>query len=111
MDIVEFIPKGKDNAIHLQELVKILHCSDTYIKCEIRKARNAGAPIVSGCAGYWLTDSNEESEQFILSMRKQAITRLNSIKRLNKAVQIDGQISLFGDGLARETGGEQAETI
>lgn len=95
MQITDYIRHGKDNAIHLQDLSAELGCSPETIKAEIRKARRDGALILSASCGYWLAESPEEMQKYIEMMRRQAISRLFTIKPIKTALnQIDGQINV-----------------
>lgn len=87
------VPKGKANAIHLNELAELLNMHPAAVKKAIKEARKT-EPIVSGQRGYWIAESREEMEVFVKSMHKQAISRLSSSKFINENLkQLEGQIS------------------
>ena len=75
------IPIGEANAIHQPELAERLGCSCTTLKFWIRIARGTwGFPIMSGRAGYWIAEDASDIERFSKLIRKQAFTRLRSVK-------------------------------
>ncbi len=91
-DVLSVIPKGKENAIHQQELAKILGLNMWQVKKAIQKERRNGAVILSDQNGYWISDDKEEIKAFLVSMRKQAISRFNSTKAINNSLrEIEGQ--------------------
>ena len=59
MDIRDYIPFGKENAIHLQELVTRLGISEKTVKTLVKRARkedmklNRPYRLLSGRDGYW----------------------------------------------------------
>ena len=90
------IPKGKDKAIHNEELAKQFGMSIHTIKKYIQDARMQGIPIVSDKSGYWITDDREELKAFIDSMEKQGKKRFKTIKALKRTLNnIEGQNSFF----------------
>lgn len=95
-EITNYIPVGKQNAVHQEALAALLNVKPAAIKKMIREARQQGAPICSGQCGYWQAETSAEKELFIKSMRKQAITRFTTIKGMNiPNDKIDGQINLL----------------
>lgn len=97
MEILErVIPIGKENAIHQEELASRLGVTPATAKIMVREARQRGLQILSGTCGYWLAENNLEKREFVLLMRKQAFSRLESAKPINSTLnEIDGQISLL----------------
>lgn len=90
------IPKGKDKAIHNEELAKQFGMSIHTIKKYIQDARMQGIPIVSDNSGYWITDDREELKAFIDSMQKQGKKRFKTIKALKCTLNdIEWQNSLL----------------
>lgn len=113
IDIINFIPCGKPNAIHLRELVEASNKKPTIIKKEIKEARQKGIFVLSGSCGYWISNDKEEQREFIATMRKQALSRLKSIKPINDSFkQCTGQLK-FSDYEKRgsRTMKECAETL
>ena len=67
MNILNYIPKGRENAVSRQELVNRTGLPDRTVRKEIKKLVEQGIPIVSFSdeKGYWLTDNIGEIERFI----------------------------------------------
>lgn len=91
MNIADFIPKGKENAIHLEQLAHALNMSDTCIKKHIKEARRNGAPIMSAKCGYWLTENEAERRAFIDNMNAQGYARLKTARDFANNGEIIGQ--------------------
>lgn len=94
--IEKYIPIGKENAIHQGELAEVVGVSVRKLKEMITDARLEGVMICSNGNGYFIAKNRDEAQAFYISMRKQALTRLKSIKLIrHKLREIEGQISLF----------------
>lgn len=67
MNILDYIPKGRVNAISRQELVNRTGLPDRTARKEIKKLVEKGIPIVSFSdeKGYWISDDINEIERFI----------------------------------------------
>lgn len=87
MNIIDFIPTGKENAVSKQFL-----CERTYTRDE-RMIRDAikvlvreGTPILSssGHKGYWVSDDIEEIGEFIRENKHRANEILRNIAKLEK---------------------------
>lgn len=90
-----YIPQGRENAVHQNELALRMGCSTAALKYAVRKARRAGEPIMSGVEGYWYTNNRCEMQAFTKSMTKQAVSRFASIKEICRELSTDEeQISL-----------------
>lgn len=94
MNIAEYLPKGKENAIHLEQLTRTLNMSETTVKGLIREARRQGVPIMSAKCGYWLSESKEEHEAFIKSMRAHGFSMIKTASSFVENEEIKGQIKL-----------------
>ena len=84
--IASYIPKGKANAKHLETLAAELELPVHIVKRMIRQARKDNI-ILSGSEGYWLPESREEGAAWLRMMKRQAISRLATIKHTRKALQ------------------------
>lgn len=90
------IPKGKENAIHQEELARRLGTTADNAKKLVRLARAQGLQILSGKCGYWIAENDAEKSEFVNLMRAQAFSRLRSAKPIRNTLNnISGQISLF----------------
>lgn len=87
-ELLNCIPFGKKNSIHLLELSNLLHVSTRETKLQIQMARREGALILSAPCGYWQTHNPEEIQRFKRSMAGQAKQRMRSIARM-KDVNVD----------------------
>ena len=92
----EFIPVGKENAVHLPELAKLMRKNQRSLKILIRNARLEGMPILSDSSGYWISNDKEEQYAYVAVKTKDATSRLKTVSRLRKALRIpDGQTSTW----------------
>ena len=93
--LIQAIPKGKENAKHLQDLARELNRSTDTVKHMIRSARKEGVYILSDQTGYWISDNVTEIRAFIGAMTRQSTSRFASIKEFKAQLgTIDGQMSL-----------------
>lgn len=67
MDILQYIPHGKENAITSKELGKLLGIHERYARAEMKRLQRKGVRIVSSSKtkGYWLTEDWEEIGEFL----------------------------------------------
>ena len=84
-ELINSIPTGQENAIHLETLCKKWGCSSQKAKKLIRAARFEGMKICSGKDGYWIARSNIEGELFINGLRKQGYERLKTARAVNNS--------------------------
>jgi biotin operon repressor len=89
INIIDYIPEGKENAIHLEELAKLLKIDSRTVKKLIQQARKNGVKIISGQNGYWISDNEHDFKMFARMMRKQAASRVGVIGTLEKGFKDD----------------------
>lgn len=66
MNIVDFIPKGENNAVSRGYLKAMTQLSDRGIRREIAEKRKAGVPILaSRSGGYFIAENIEQIESFL----------------------------------------------
>lgn len=67
MNILDFIPTGKENAISRQELMQRTGVGERLIRDAIKRQVENGVPILSssGHKGYWYSEDIDEIEEFI----------------------------------------------
>lgn len=100
------IPTGKENAIHQTELANMLGVQPTTAKKMIRDARRQGAQIMSSKRGYWLAETDAEMQEYVDRMRREALSRLATIKPIKHTLkEIKGQISLSDAFTGADCGG------
>lgn len=93
--IYNAIPKGKENAVHLQQLASRWGVCTKTAKKMIRAARLSGVEICSGIDGYWIAADIVDKNNFIHSLKKQGLERFKTARAINKpSKQIKGQIGL-----------------
>lgn len=94
-NVMDHLRPGRENAVHLSELSELLGIRPETVKSNIRKARAQGEQILSGSCGYWLAESPDEMQRYVNMMRRQALSRLVTIKPIrNTLEQVNGQINL-----------------
>ena len=94
--IVQAIPIGEKNAIHLEALANNIGLATWKCKKEIQEARKQGADIISGTSGYWKPETDHERQVWADSMKKQALSRLSTSKKMRKYLKdtVDGQVTI-----------------
>ncbi len=72
MNIADFIPEGKENAVSRAELARLTGIPDRNIRAAVKAANKAlaletGKAILStsGKSGYWISASREEMEAYL----------------------------------------------
>lgn len=67
MNIIDYIPKGKENAVTREALCIYTGLDDRTVRKMIELARDGGAPILSSShsVGYWLSDDLAEIKKFL----------------------------------------------
>ena len=96
MDILEYIPKGKENAISTQTLMKVFNCSMREIRLVIASARNNGAVICSfSGGGYYYPLTREELSESINTLQGKANSIYIMLHSQKKALaECEGQETL-----------------
>lgn len=90
----EFIPVGKENAIHLPELAEQMRKNERSLQVMIRNARLEGLPILSDSSGYWISNDKEEQRAYVAMKTKDATSRMKTVSKLRKALKTpDGQMN------------------
>ena len=79
LDILQYIPHGKENAISRNELSSLLKMPDRQVRKLIEQKRQKGIPILSSSrsGGYWLSEDVSEIRAFL----KEAENRIKTEKR------------------------------
>lgn len=83
--LLNLIPEGKENAVHLEALAKQTGRETRTVKEMIKQLRRQGMPILSNVGGYWI-GTQEETEDFFSGMKKQALCRLKTIGDMKKCM-------------------------
>lgn len=79
LDILQYIPHGKENAISRNELSRLLKLPDRQVRKLIEQKRQRGIPILSSSRekGYWLSEDISEIQAFL----KESENRIKTEKR------------------------------
>ena len=84
--------------IHLDDLCDELMTSTNIVKKTVQELRKDGITVISDRNGYKLTEDPEEIQAFLASMKRQAVTRFNSIKQLASDLKRDpNQMSIYSE--------------
>lgn len=118
MNIVDFIPSGKENAVTKKELMRRTGLDERTVRAAIKREVEQGTPILSssGHRGYWYSEDLNEIEEFLresehryntgrktLAALKKRLYEAKGIKvtpvrqhyrRLNHSEIMDGQIEM-----------------
>ncbi len=107
-ELLELLPRGKENGIKSEDLQKILQTDCRGVSHQIQNARLDGALICSGNAGYYLPANREEVKEFYRIMRARCLSFLTALtpaaKYLNEPQTIE-QLNienLFEEGTEEE---------
>lgn len=95
MDIKDFIPRGKENAISREMLRTLTGCSDREIRKMIREARlnHEGSFILSSSdvSGYWLSDNLTEVRAFCLKPIIGQKTQMQLYRCISRSLRTERQ--------------------
>lgn len=88
----KYIPVGEKNAIHMDELGKQLGTTAEGAKVLVHlvrpEAEKEGKVIASTSKGYFIPDGLDELKHYYNLMRKQAKTRLETIRNVKAVIDI-----------------------
>ena len=63
--VIELIPEGRENAIHMKELAILLEVDERFIRHAISDARKSGVLVLSNdCDGYFFSNNEEDLKTF-----------------------------------------------
>lgn len=93
--VLKLFESNKETYLHACDICKALDINKNALKEKVQDLRKQGVAIVSGDRGYKLTEDREEIKQFVAIMKSHAITRLQSVQQLERALKVDtNQISI-----------------
>ena len=99
-NIMESIPIGRENAMHLEEISEKLNMNPNSVKKQIREARENGMLILSSKCGYWYSEDVNERATFVDRIEKNARARLKTIKAIKrslKTIKGQGELEIGGE--------------
>lgn len=79
INIVDYIPVGKDNAVSRGYLVQVTGMTDRVMRDAIAEARKTHC-IVNFGGGYYVADTAEDAERFLRQEKARAISIFTSLK-------------------------------
>jgi len=90
IDILEFIPRGKSNAITRMSLANKIKSSDRHVRVLIHRKREAGELIISETSGkgYYQPESRKEVMRFIKQQKSYIKNLQRSISKAEKAMKV-----------------------
>lgn len=93
--ILEQIPTGKENAVHMRELSEAVGLPDRVLRAKIRQLRLDGFEICSDERGYYFPETRQERESWVKRSRKRGVSGFASARASRKALQLpEGQQAL-----------------
>lgn len=100
MNIEEYIPFGRENAIKRAELVALLRLSDRMVRRQIEEARLRGEVILNDQtgAGYFRSNDVAELKRQMAQNRSRALSILRQQRYIRKKieeVELRGEPTLF----------------
>ena len=88
--IAGLLMEGRENGLHLRDLVKLTDYPERDVRRLIEAERRAGVLIVSDNQhGYWLATSSAEAERFSTYMERRAREILRTARAIKEAAGID----------------------
>lgn len=81
--IIDYLKKGRENAITLNELCSLTGMTKRMVSKHIRDARTEKNPICADSTGYWISDKPEELYMTCKRMR----SRMNSERKTHDALK------------------------
>lgn len=94
MNIVNFIPTGKENAITRADLVRVLNLPDRKVREMIETARKDGALILNAQdgAGYYISEDVGELKRQLHSNHSRAMSVLRQNTHLRRKIkELEGE--------------------
>ena len=93
--ISRFLLPGRENGLHLQDLVRITGWTARAVRQQIHRERRQHIPILSNNRdGYYFPGSPQERAACVRSLRHRAGQILGAAKAIGGEAQLDGQVSL-----------------
>lgn len=93
--ISRLLLEGKENGLHLRDLVRLTGWSEREVRQQIHRERRRHIPILSDCKnGYFLPGSPQEREHCVRSMYHRASEILAAARAIEGEEIIEGQVYL-----------------
>lgn len=91
MNIADYIPTGKINAIKSKELEHMTGIDSSNIRKSINDLRSNGVPICSSQRGYYIAESNKEILSTISQLNHRIYMMIRAKEGMRKAVEDESQ--------------------
>ena len=91
MNIIDFIPQGKENAVTRSYLATVLGLPDRTVRRLIEDARNEGAFICNDGEGYFIATEIGEIERQYRVDRARALSTLKRLKAMRRCLRRAGR--------------------
>lgn len=91
IDLTEYIPTGRANAIPMKTLAALLKVDERAVRLLVQKAREQGAPICSeweNNGGYYLPADLQEAERYYIKQKARIRTAQAALNGITAFLQI-----------------------
>ena len=86
--VSDFLSSGRENAVPLRHLKKLMETDGRTIRLMIQKERLSGMPICAdNLTGYYLPANDEERTAFVRSMRHRAAEIMRTAEAIERAAK------------------------
>lgn len=94
--ISRLLLRGRENALHLRDLVTITGLCEREVRQQIHIERRRGIPILSdNLSGYYLPQNEAERVRCVRSLRHRAAEILKAAAAIEGDSNLDGQLDLY----------------
>lgn len=87
LKVADYIPKGKENALPMQELARMLQIEPRTLRRQIYKERVKGAIICYNRCGYFRPSTVAELEVYVAVQEKRARSTFRSLRAARAALR------------------------
>lgn len=86
IDLLQYIPYGRENAISRAELARLTGLADREIRREVKRILQTGEPVLSSSkqGGYWRSDNPEEWAAFLRESENRTNTERRTTYKLRE---------------------------
>ncbi len=91
LNIIDFIPVGKSNAVHRTELTNRTGLASREVDRVIFEARKNGAVICSATQGYYIPETAEEALQYYAAQQSRIRSGNIALRPVREYIKREGQ--------------------
>lgn len=86
MEVLKYIPEGRENAISREMLCKVTGMPDRAVRREIRRLRDKGEPILTDTekGGYWMAGAGDYDYREMLRYYRTLTAYIRSLHQLSR---------------------------